>query len=220
MIVVRIVWVFPATYLPRWIWRPLRERDPYPPWQVPALISWTGMRGAVSLAAALAVPLETDDGAPLVERNTIIFVTFVVILGTLVLQGLSLPAVIRRLGLEADGLDDREELKARIRGAEAALARIEELADEDWVRDDTAERLRGLYRFRQHRFQARFDDEDDGAVEERSADYQRRPARAAGGRAPGGRQPARQRPHRRRGHAARAARHRPRGGAPRPMRRA
>jgi monovalent cation/hydrogen antiporter len=173
VIVVRIVWVFPATYLPRWIWRPLRERDPYPPWQVPALISWTGMRGAVSLAAALAVPLETDDGAPLVERNTIIFVTFVVILGTLVLQGLSLPAVIRRLGLEADGLDDREELKARIRGAEAALARIEELADEDWVRDDTAERLRGLYRFRQHRFQARFDDEDDGTVEERSADYQR-----------------------------------------------
>jgi CPA1 family monovalent cation:H+ antiporter len=63
--------------------------------------------------------------------------------------------------------------KARIHAAEAALARIEELAGEDWVRDDTAERLRGLYRFRQHRFQARFDDEDDGAVEERSADYQR-----------------------------------------------
>ena len=107
------------------------------------------------------------------SATPIIFVTFVVILGTLVLQGLSLPAVIRKLGLEADDLDDREELKARIRGAEAALARIEELADEDWVRDDTAERLRGLYRFRQHRFQARFDDEDDGEAEERSADYQR-----------------------------------------------
>ena len=59
----RFLWVFPATYVPRLLSRRLRERDPYPPWQYPAMISWTGMRGAVSLAAALAVPLHTDAGS-------------------------------------------------------------------------------------------------------------------------------------------------------------
>jgi CPA1 family monovalent cation:H+ antiporter len=172
VIAARFVWTFPATYVPRWLSSSLRERDPAPPWRYPALISWTGMRGAVSLAAALAIPIETDGGHPFAFRNLIIFLTFCVILGTLVLQGLSLPLVIRLLGLEDDHVVEREEAKARIHAAEAALARIEELADEEWVRDDTAERLRGLYRFRRSRFAARFDDEDDGAVEQRSVQYQ------------------------------------------------
>ena len=77
------------------------------------------------------------------------------------------------VGLEDDGVEDVEDAKARIHAAEAALARLEELIDEDWVRDDTAERLRGAYRFRTNRFQARFDDGDDGAIESRSQDYQR-----------------------------------------------
>ena len=131
------------------------------------------MRGAVSLAAALALPLETDSGSPFPGRDLILFLTFAVILVTLVGQGLTLPLVIRWLRLEDDGADDREDAKARIRAAEAALARLEELADEDWVRDDTAERLRGAYRFRTDRFQARFDDGDDGAIESRSQDFQR-----------------------------------------------
>jgi len=130
------------------------------------------MRGAVSLAAALAIPLTTDAGDPFPHRSLIIFLTFAVILATLVVQGLSMPLVIRALGLEDDHVIEREETKARIHAAEAALARIEELAGEDWVREDTAERLRGLYRFRRSRFAARFDDEDDGQVEERSAAYQ------------------------------------------------
>jgi hypothetical protein len=96
-----------------------------------------------------------------------------VILATLVLQGLTLPAVIRVLRLEDDGLSTKEETKARIRAAEAALERLEELAGEDWVRDDTLERMRGAYQFRRNRFTARFDDEDDGAIEERSQAYQR-----------------------------------------------
>ena len=95
------------------------------------------------------------------------------IFATLVLQGLSLPLVIRLLGLEADGLDEKEDTKARIHAAEAALTRLEELADEEWVRADTAERLRGLYNFRRSRFAARFDDGDDGAIERQSLDYQR-----------------------------------------------
>src|SRR5439155_4018562 len=98
---------------------------------------------------------------------------FCVILGTLVGQGLSLPLLIRALRLEDDGLAEREDNKARIKAAEAALARLEELVDEEWVREDTAERLRGLYRFRRNRFVARFGDGDDDGIETRSQDYQR-----------------------------------------------
>jgi len=173
VILVRIAWVFPATYIPRALSRRIRERDPYPPWQYPAFISWTGMRGAVSLAAALALPLTTDEGAAFPGRDLILFLAFCVIVATLVGQGLSMPLVIRALGLESDRISEKEETKARIRAAEAALARLEELGDEDWVRPDTAERLRGLYSFRRNRFAARFDREDDGAIEEQSLAFQR-----------------------------------------------
>jgi CPA1 family monovalent cation:H+ antiporter len=131
------------------------------------------MRGAVSLAAALAIPLVTDSGAPFPDRDLIIFLAFAVILATLVGQGLTLPSAIRVLRLEDDGLDAKEEAKARIHAAEAALARLEELVGEGWVREDTAERTRGQYGFRRDRFRARFDDMDDGEIEERSLSYQR-----------------------------------------------
>jgi monovalent cation/hydrogen antiporter len=170
---IRALWIFPATYLPRWMFRRIRERDPYPPWQAPALLAWTGMRGAVSLAAALALPLTTKAGAPFPGRDLIVFLAFTVILSTLVVQGLTIPLVIRLLGLEDDGLGAKEEAKARIHAADAALGRLEELLEEDWVREDTAERLRGSYGFRRNRFAARFDDGDDGMIEEQSANYQR-----------------------------------------------
>ena len=173
VIVARIVWVFPATYVPRWLSRKLRERDPSPPWQFPAAISWMGLRGAVSLAAALSIPAATDSGAPFPDRDLVIYLAFSVIIATLVFQGLSLPAVIRLLGLEADGLDEKEEAKARIKSAKAAMARLDELAGEDWVNDDTVERMRGAYGFRVRRFVARFDQGDDGEVELRSQSYQR-----------------------------------------------
>jgi CPA1 family monovalent cation:H+ antiporter len=96
-----------------------------------------------------------------------------VIVGTLVVQGLTLPALIRSLDLEDDGAAEREDAKARIHAAEAALERLEELIDEAWVRDDTAERMRGLYGFRRDRFRSRVDPEADGSADERSADYQR-----------------------------------------------
>jgi monovalent cation/hydrogen antiporter len=173
VIAVRIVWVAPLTYLPRLLVRRIRERDPYPPWQQPAFVCWTGMRGAVTLAAALAIPLTTDAGAGFGDRDLIVYLAFCVVLATLVVQGLSLPLVIRALGLEDDGLDVKEESKARIHAAKAAIARLEELVDEGAVRSDTAERLRGLYEFRRSRFRARFDAADDGAIEERSLAYQR-----------------------------------------------
>ena len=173
VVVTRFVWIYPATYLPRLLFRRVRERDPSPPWQYPTVIGWAGLRGAVSLAAALALPLTTDSGAAFPSRDVVIYLAFAVILATLVLQGLSLPLLIRLLGLEEDGIAAKEEVKARIHAAEAALGRLEELAGEEWVRDDTAERLRGLYRFRQSRFAARFDDEDDGEIERQSRNYQR-----------------------------------------------
>jgi monovalent cation/hydrogen antiporter len=173
VILTRLVWIYPATYIPRWAWKRIRERDPYPPWQHPALIGWAGLRGAVSLAAALALPLSIDSGEPFPQRSFVIYIAFCVIMATLVLQGLTLPAVIRLLRLEEDGISDKEETKARIHAAEAALGRLEELAGEDWVRPETAERMRGAYRFRASRFAARFDDDDDGEIEERSQSYQR-----------------------------------------------
>ncbi len=167
VIVVRFAWVFAVLHAPKKIVHRMSS------WRGAVFLSWAGMRGAVSLAAALALPLETDTGAPFPGRDLILFLTFSVILATLVGQGLTLPLVIRALGLEEDGGEDREDAKARIRAAEAAIARLEELAAEDWVRDDTAERMRGLYRFRTDRFRARFDDGDDGAIELRSQDFQR-----------------------------------------------
>ena len=167
VIAVRFAWVFAVLHAPKWIARRMSN------WRGAVFLSWAGMRGAVSLAAALALPLETDIGAPFPDRELILFLTFSVILATLVGQGLTLPFVIRLLGLEDDGIEDREDAKARVHAAEAALARLEELLSEDWVRDDTAERVRGAYRFRTSRFQARLDDGDDGAIESRSQDYQR-----------------------------------------------
>jgi len=167
VIAVRFAWVFVVILAPKWIARRMSS------WRGAVFLSWAGMRGALSLAAALALPLETDAGAPFPGRELILFLTFTVILVTLVGQGLTLPVVIRLLGLEDDGIDDREDAKARIRAAEAALARLEELEGEDWVRTDTAERVRGAYRFRTDRFRARFDDGDDGEIETRSQDFQR-----------------------------------------------
>ena len=133
------------------------------------------MRGAVSLAAALALPLETDAGAPLPDRDLILFITFAVILVTVVGQGLTLPCLIRRLGVREDGAEEEtEELRARLVASRAALERLDELAVEDWTRDDTIERVRGLYQFRQRRFKVRagkIDDED--GIEDRSLAYQR-----------------------------------------------
>jgi CPA1 family monovalent cation:H+ antiporter len=164
---VRIVCLPIFTYVPRFLFRRVRERDPYPPWQVPAVIAWAGVRGAVSLAAALALPVNVPD------RDLIVFVTFAVVLVSLIGPVLTLPGLIRALRLEDDGGADREDAKARIKAAAAALARIEEIAEEGWANEDSLERARGQYRFRTSRFGARLTGGDDDGVEDRSGRYQR-----------------------------------------------
>jgi monovalent cation/hydrogen antiporter len=148
----------------------LTMADPLPSPRTATVIAWSGMRGVISLAAALSLPLTVEGDAPFPGRDLILFLTFAVILATLVVQGLSLPALIR--GLEDDGTAEQEEVRGRIEVAESALARLEELAKEEWVREDTAERVRALYGYRRRRFVARLDGDESG-LEERSAAYQR-----------------------------------------------
>ncbi len=171
VIAARFLWVIPGTYLTAWM---RRTKRPIPnPGRASIILGWSGMRGAVSLAAALALPLTTDTGEAFPNRELIVFLTFGVILASLVVQGLSFPALLKLVGLEDEGRGEKEENKARIHATEAALARLEELADEDWVRDDTLERIRGMFNFRRERFRSRFDPESDGELESRSLDYQR-----------------------------------------------
>ncbi|HEV8460245.1 MAG TPA: Na+/H+ antiporter [Gaiellaceae bacterium] len=167
VIAVRFVMVPLLAYVPRVLFRRIRERDPYPPWQVPVVISWAGVRGAVSLAAALALPVGLQD------RDLIVFVTFAVILVTLVGQVVTMPVLLTLLHFEDDGGAEREDAKARIVAADAALARLDELVDEDWVRPDTIERMRGQYRFRSNRFRARYQGIDEDGAEEQSQAFQR-----------------------------------------------
>ena len=132
-IVVRFMWVPLAALIPRWLSATLRARDPMPPWSGLFLISWTGMRGIVTLAAALALPMTTSTGVPFPFRSEIILISFTVILVTLVLQGLSLPPIIRLLRLEEDHGLEQEETLAREHAVTAALNRLDQVVAENWV---------------------------------------------------------------------------------------
>jgi len=145
VILVRMIWVFPAAYLPRLLFPSVRARDPYPSWRHVMIVAWTGMRGVVSLAAALALPLTSQDGSAFPGRDLILFLSFVVILATLVVQGLSLPPIIRWLRIQDDRSADQEERDARLKANEDALARVKELARSQAIHPETLERLRVEY---------------------------------------------------------------------------
>jgi len=150
VIAARFVWVFPATYLPRWLFPPVRKKDPSPPWQWPFVLAFTGVRGIVSLAAALAIPFSTATGQPFPYRDLILFLTFSVILVTLVGQGLMLPWVIRELGLSHAGRKEREinrveENKARSEAVEAASQRLDQLAAEGKLSPDVIKLIRAQH---------------------------------------------------------------------------
>ena len=167
VVAVRLGWVYSVPYLIRLLDRRPAQVARRVGARERLVIGWSGMRGAVSLAAALALPRDFP------MRNLILFLTFAVILTTLVLQGLTLPALIRRLRLGGDGDEEREELKARMAATRAALDRLDQLAAADWTRDDTVERLHGLYDFRRRRLKARAGYLEDDGAEDRSLAYQR-----------------------------------------------
>jgi CPA1 family monovalent cation:H+ antiporter len=171
----RFLWSFTAPYVVRALDRRPQQRARRVGWRLRVVSSWAGMRGAVSLAAALALPLKTDAGTPLPDRDLVLFITFALILVTIVGQGLTLPVLIRRLGVQADdGEEAREEIRARLIAAQAALECIDRVETEGWAREDTLERLRALYRFRQRRFKVRAGKiEDEEGIEDRSLSYQR-----------------------------------------------
>jgi monovalent cation/hydrogen antiporter len=164
---VRFAWVFPSSAV---AWRLFREE--VTPWRHRFIVAFTGMRGAVSLAAALAVP------ESVVGRELIVFLCFTTIVWTVCVEGLTLPALLRALHVEGDGSEEREENKARLYAAKAAMRRIDELTAEDWVREDTAQRARGLHEFRARRFATRLgkalpDDDGEEDRDHRSVRYQR-----------------------------------------------
>jgi monovalent cation/hydrogen antiporter len=147
VIMIRICWVFPATYLPRLLIPSIGRRDPCPSWRQVSIVAWTGMRGVVSLAAALAIPLSLQNGAAFPARELILFLTFVVILATLVLQGLSLPFLIRWLGIPEDRSLEREELEARLKANKAALEKLNGIWEKqkEPAKADALRRLRVEY---------------------------------------------------------------------------
>jgi CPA1 family monovalent cation:H+ antiporter len=144
LVLVRFAWMFGATYLPRLFSKTFRRKNPAP-WQQTALIAWTGMRGADSLAAALAIPFLLPNGTAFPGRDLILLLTFCVIFGTLVVQGLTLKPLVGRLGIVDDHVADKEERLARLKANEAALARVEELGSSNQARPETVDRLRSEY---------------------------------------------------------------------------
>jgi Na+/H+ antiporter len=165
VIIARFVWIFPATYLPRWLFPQIRRKDPSPPWQWPFVLAFTGVRGIVSLAAALAIPFTTSAGQPFPYRDLILFLTFSVILITLVGQGLMLPWVIRALGLSHAGrkerqIDRAQELKARSEAVEAAIERLEKFTAEHNLSPDVIEAVRAQHRDRLKQIRNRSDGDD------------------------------------------------------------
>jgi CPA1 family monovalent cation:H+ antiporter len=151
---VRFVWFFTTPYLHPVFNRLLRNRYLRAPWQERLVMSWSGMRGAVSLAAALAVPV-TIGGERFEGRDLILFLTFAVILATLVLQGLTLSPLIKALRLKGDeNTGALEELRARLEGARAALERLELLSGVEGVPAEAREQMRESYGGRIRRYEA------------------------------------------------------------------
>jgi CPA1 family monovalent cation:H+ antiporter len=165
----RIGWLNSVVFVIRMLDRRPQQRERRGDWRTRLIIGWAGMRGSVSLAAALALSPEFP------QRDVVLLMTFAVIFTTLVVQGLTLPALIRRLDVHDDGTEEREELLGRRAAVDVALARIAALEGEQWTREDTVERMRMAYEYRRRRLASRDGDGDDGGqdYEHRSRKYQK-----------------------------------------------
>jgi monovalent cation/hydrogen antiporter len=161
IVIARFAWTFPAIYVPRMI-KGVRRRDPAPPWQWAFVISFAGVRGAVSLAAALALPLALSDGSPFPYRDLILFVAFGVIFITLVGVGLGLPAVVRCLGVADAGRSERlaeleAEIAARREAIEAAFKSLGAITDKRELSEEVIKLLRARHETRANQLPSSLD---------------------------------------------------------------
>jgi monovalent cation/hydrogen antiporter len=173
VVLVRIAWVFPGAYLSFLLHKRVRRPQPLAEWQNVAVMAWSGMRGVVSLAAAFALPFLLPDGRPFPGRNYILFLTFSVILVTLLFQGLTLPIVIQRLCIKPDDSTDEEERTARLKANEAAIELIEKLRTNSNYSADTVDRLRAEYDERMDQLHLCAENPDDCRGEIATPQYQR-----------------------------------------------
>jgi CPA1 family monovalent cation:H+ antiporter len=164
VIAIRLLWMFPGAYLPRALSKRIRELEPRPSWQSVTIIGWTGLRGVVSLAAAMALPEETATGLPFPYRTLILLMTFAVILATLIVQGMTLRPVIRWLGIPQDHTSEEEELFARVHTTERVLDRLAELERIEAAPRPVVERIRGYFEDRAAELRARLEIETGGAA--------------------------------------------------------
>jgi Na+/H+ antiporter len=153
VIVARFAWVYPATYLPRLVSKRIRERDPAPTWQAAFVVAFTGVRGAVSLAAALALPFALPSGEAFPYRDMILFIAFGVIFITLVGLGLGLSPVARWLGVTRDGrtehlAEHEAEIAARREALDAALKSLDAITDDRELSDEVVKLLRARHEIR------------------------------------------------------------------------
>ncbi|PYS79876.1 MAG: Na+/H+ antiporter [Acidobacteria bacterium] len=173
LIAVRIIWVFPGTYLPRFVRRKMGKRDSYPPWRQVFFVGWAGIRGGDSLVIALALPLVTNTGTPFPGRDLIIILTFAIILVTLVLQGFTLTPILRLLKLHGDDEDEQEEAAARLKTAQVGLQSLSEMAVKDSADSTVIENLREKYEHRVHKLSTTNQDGEAKRDQEKAKAYNR-----------------------------------------------
>ncbi len=169
-ILIRISWVYPATYLPRLLSRKIREREPYPPLKTVFIVAWSGMRGVVSLASALTIPLYLKNQEMFPHRNLILFITFAVILFTLVLQGITLPFLIRKLNLEDNSsTNDSNFIMLNKDLAQTVLHHIDENYGRETKDQDMYKRLRSVYQRQQEEYDQQMQNTADKKMPKQSS---------------------------------------------------
>lgn len=170
VVLVRIACVVLAAIPLHLVEQYLGPRTQQPSWRNVLIVAWTGMRGGVALAAALALPLTLVGGGPFPERDLVIFLTFCVILATLVGQGLSLAPLIRLLNLQEDGSLEREHAQAHLTAVHAATARLDELAMEQWVPEEYLTHMRSVYEQKSEDYTSRLN--GSGTTDDQAGDQQ------------------------------------------------
>lgn len=171
VVVVRMVWVYIGAYLPRKLSERICQTEPDPGIRGVAVVGWTGLRGVVSLAAALALPVETANGLPFPYRNFILFASFAIILGTLVLQGLTLRPLILWLKLPEDKSSEEEVLNAKIRVTERVMERIVEMEEQGECTNAVFQRVKGFYEDRLTDLRARLEQETGSEMVDQPGDF-------------------------------------------------